>query len=95
MFIVTTPSFNRTIQQAGVLRRCMAQIKREASRLPKKQAQERLDETLLCTTQKPKQLSQAGELSAEIKKWNRMHRMRMTGRWLRKKGYAVERNGMR
>ncbi len=70
----------------------MAHTKREASRLPKKQAQERLDETLLCKTQKPKQLSQAGELSAEIKKWNRIHRMRMTGRWLRKKAYASEEN---
>jgi len=84
----------QTTQQAGGLRRCMAHTKRKASRPPKKQAQERLDETLLCTTQKLKQLSQAGELSAEIKKWNRIHRIRMTGRWLRKKGYASEGNKM-
>ena len=48
---------------------CMEEKRREAGRLPKKQAPERLDETLRRLTQRPTQLSQAGELCADNKKW--------------------------
>jgi len=50
MFMVETPLFNRTTQQAGIPPCRMEETRREASRLRKKQAQQRLDETLLRTT---------------------------------------------
>jgi hypothetical protein len=55
----------------------MAKTRREAGRLPKKQAQERLVETLLRKTQKPTQLSQAGEPFADNKKWKSRNGMRL------------------
>jgi hypothetical protein len=69
MFMVETPSFDMTMQQACTMPCCMEEKRREVGRLPKKQAPERLDEALRRLTQRPTQLSQAGELCADNKKW--------------------------
>src|SRR5689334_2035329 len=76
MFIVTTPSFDMTTRQAFTMPCCMEETRREAGLLPKKQAPQRLDETLRRTTHKPIQLSQAGKPCANNKKWNSGNGMR-------------------
>jgi hypothetical protein len=71
-----SPSFDKPFSRQVD---CVAAWQKQEGRpiaSPKKQAQERLVETLLRKTQKPTQRSQAGELYADNKKWDSNNGMR-------------------